>query len=93
MSVRVAEAAVLSLAVALGSHRLEECDEIGGGRWGNLDGRREVVKAVRSQGAGRAISEDFEDPSLLCTWLDSRGVEVDSSPESLRSGPQEAEIP
>jgi hypothetical protein len=27
------------------------------------------------------------------TWLDSRGVEVDSSPESLRSGPQEAEIP
>jgi hypothetical protein len=35
-------------------------------RWGDLDGRRETVKAVRFQRAGRAISEDFEDPSLLC---------------------------
>jgi len=67
MSVRVAEAAITSLAVALGSQGLDKGDEIGGMRWGNLDGCREAVKAVRSQGAGRAISEDFEDPSLLCT--------------------------
>jgi len=67
MSVRIAEAAVLGPAVALGSQGLDERDEIGGMRGGDLDGRREVVQAVRSQGAGRAISEDFEDPSLLCT--------------------------
>jgi len=66
MSARVAEATVTSLAVALGSRGLDERDEIGGMRWGNLDGRRETVKAVRFQGAGRTISEDFEDPSLLC---------------------------
>jgi len=66
MSVRVAEAAVTNLAVALGSRGLDERDEIGGMRWGDLDGCREAVKAVRSQGAGRAISEDVEDPSLLC---------------------------
>jgi hypothetical protein len=66
MSVRVAEAAVTNLAVALGSRGLDERDEIVGMRWRDLDGRRETVKAVRSQGAGRAISEDFEDPSLLC---------------------------
>jgi len=66
MPVRVAEAAVTNLAVALGSRGLDKRDEIGGMRWGNVDGCRETVKAVRSQGAGRAISEDVEDPSLLC---------------------------
>jgi len=66
MSARVAEATVTSLAVALGSRGLDERDEIGGMRWGDRDGCREAVKAVRSQGAGRAISEDVEDPSLLC---------------------------
>jgi hypothetical protein len=44
MSARVAEAAVTSLAVALGSRGLDERDEIGGMRWGNLDGRRETVR-------------------------------------------------
>lgn len=67
MSVRVAKAAVLSLAVALGAHRLEECDEIGGMRWGDLDGGRQMFQAVRSDGVGWGIPEDFENPSLLCT--------------------------
>jgi len=67
MSARVAEATVTRLTVARGSRGLDKRDEIGGTRWGDVDGRREAVKAVRSQGAGRAISEDFEDPSLLCT--------------------------
>jgi hypothetical protein len=66
MPVRVAEAAVTNLAVALGSRGLDKGDEIAGMRWRDLDGRCETVKAVRFQGAGRAISEDFEDPSLLC---------------------------
>jgi hypothetical protein len=66
MPIRVAEAAVTNLAVALGSRGLDKGDEIGGMRWRDLDGRRETVKAVRFQGAGRAISEDVEDPSLLC---------------------------
>ena len=67
MSARVAEAAVTSLAVALGSRGLDKRDKIGGMRWRDHDGHREAVKAVRSQSAGRAISEDVEDPSLLCT--------------------------
>ena len=66
MSARVAEAAVPSLAVVPNSRGLDKRDEIGGMRWRDLDGRREAVKAVRSQGARRAISEDVEDPSLLC---------------------------
>jgi len=62
VSVRVAEAAVSSFAVATGSQGLDKRDEIGGVRWGDLDGRREMFKAVRSQGAGWAIPEDFENP-------------------------------
>jgi hypothetical protein len=67
MSVRVAETAALSLAVALGLHRLEECDQIGGMRWGDLYGRRQMFHAVRSGGVGWGLPENFENPSLLCT--------------------------
>jgi hypothetical protein len=67
MSARVAEAAVTNLVAALGSRGLDEHDEIGGMRWEDVNGRCEAVKAVRSQDAGRAISEDFEDASLLGT--------------------------
>lgn len=66
MSVRV-EAAVLSLAVALGVQGLEKYDEIGDMRRRGLAGRRQMFQAVRSDGAGCSIPEDFEDPSLLCT--------------------------
>jgi hypothetical protein len=67
MSVRVAEAAMSSLAVAAGSQGLDKRDEIGSVRWRDLDGCREMFKAERSHDAGRAIPKDFEHPSLLCT--------------------------
>lgn len=67
VSVRVAVAAVSSFAAALGSQGLDKRDEIGGVRWRDPDGCREMFKAVRSQGAGRAIPKNFEHPSLVYT--------------------------
>jgi hypothetical protein len=62
MRLHVAEAALLSLPVALGPQGLDERHEIGGVGWGNLDGRRHMSKAAQPDRAGWAIPENLEKP-------------------------------
>jgi hypothetical protein len=67
MPLGVAEAAGASLACALGSHGLDERDEIEGVRRGDPDGRQQMLQAARPHHVGWTIPEDFENPGLLGT--------------------------
>ena len=53
--------------IGIRAQGLEKCDEIGGMRWGDLDGRRQMFQAVRADRVRWAIPEDVEDPSLVGT--------------------------
>jgi hypothetical protein len=77
MSAGVAETAVTSLAVALGSRDLDKDGEIGGMHRADLDGRCEVIEAVRTQGT------DGQSPKTLRTrasWVGD-SITVSSDPD------------